>query len=121
MSGLKNGNYFIEFHEDMLIRTILFKIENNEILLEEKEEIILYRPFIRMKGAIFSICRSILDKNGDLEILLYDDSKNLIYEGLLDHNYPKGRMYDISCLDKGNYQLVMKSKGTVFIESIEKE
>ena len=120
LSSLKSGKYIIEIHEETLVRKIPVNIVSNEIHMDEKDEVIIYRPGVRFKNDYLTINRMRLNKGKDLEILLYNESGNLIHKETLGSNFPDGRIFDISNLENGNYKIVMKTTGIVFTEEIQK-
>lgn len=120
LKSLENGQYFIEVHEQMLIRKVPVKIYADRILIETEKEIIVYNPIVHVNGDIVSIGRSVLDKNGDLEVSLYDEDSNLIYKEVIENNYLVGRILNIKRLIKGDYQLRMETDETVFVKTIKK-
>ena len=114
---LKNGNYKIELESDIEIRYIPFAINFNGLLFEKEKESFVTKPIVNVKDKLVTISKLALN-NESLKVILYDELSNRLYEDILDGDVSLGVQLNLKHLEKGNYQVFMKSEGMAFYKTI---
>ncbi|MDT0553119.1 hypothetical protein [Urechidicola vernalis] len=117
---LSNGNYFLEFHGETKIRKIPFKIVNEELVILEEEEKVIYKPSVTVDQDMVNITLLSLNKEDSLDIKFYDSYDRLLYSELVTGENIIGKRINTGELLKGEYSVILKYKGETFIEEIKK-
>jgi len=120
LTSLPNGNYYFEIEGQTKIKVIPFAVILNNVDFQKEEETIFFKPIVRFKDNVVYISKLAL-KNEKMIIKIYDDNSNLIYtEDLMGKLY-LDRKLNLSMLESGSYNLVLKSEGKIFKEKVYKK
>lgn len=119
LAALPTGTYFFEINGQTKIRVLPFMVSANNVEFIE-EATTFFKPIVRFKNDIVYVSKFTLTYV-DLNIFLYDDDNNLIYNNELSGDSSLALKLNISNLDAGSYNLVLKSGGKMFNEIIEKK
>ena len=120
LTSLPNGNYYFEIEGQTKIKMIPFTVILNNIDFQKEEETIFFKPIIRFKENVVYISKLAL-KKGKMKIKIYDDNSNLIYTEDLKEKLYLERKLNLSMLESGSYNIVLKSEGKIFKEKVTKK
>tara|TARA_R110001583_G_scaffold8413_6_gene40206 strand:+ start:2314 stop:2904 length:591 start_codon:yes stop_codon:yes gene_type:complete len=114
---LPKGSYFMEIESPTKIKVIPFKVLFKTIDLKEEDEVTYYKPTVRKEGTDVFISKLALN-NENLEIFLYDVDSNILFTEKLEGNAILKRKLNLMNLNSGDYNLVLRSNGKIFYETI---
>lgn len=117
LKNLPMGDYYMEIESLTKIKVVPFKVLSNSIDLIEADEVSYYKPIVRKEGTGVLISKLALN-NENLEIFLYDASGNILYTEKLEGNAVLKRKLNLMNLNSGDYNLVLRSNGKTFYETI---
>lgn len=118
LTSLPDGNYFFELNKNLQIHTIPFKVVYSEVTFDKSNEIVVYKPTIRLKEDLVLISQLSL-REAPLKIeLFYDKDQNgdyqLLHTETINNGITLEKVFKLSEKEKGNYKLVFTTEGRVF-------
>ena len=120
LTSLPDGEYIFELEKDLQINTIPFTVTSNNVLFSKEEGKTIFKPYARVKGDNLFITKLALNKEPlkiDIYFLNANETKLMYSEEIRDtKNIQKA--YKLSGLNKGTYQVVLKTEGRIFTENI---
>lgn len=117
LTTLPNGLYFIEFSGRTKVKTIPFRVRRHNVEFVYSDTKIYYKPVVSVKEKMVKITKLALDLE-PLTIELYNSDNELIHEEVLEGKMDLKRSLNLKKLAKGDYNLILKSKGEVITKSI---
>jgi hypothetical protein len=117
LTALPDGDYFFEVDKDIEVKTIPFSVKLNKVVFNKKEEVTVFKPFVRERNNVVYISKLSPDYeslkiniygniNGDYELLYSDKFENL---QTIEKAYK---------LEKGNYKIVLNSNNKEYTKFI---
>ncbi|MBK6266652.1 hypothetical protein JKA74_16520 [Marivirga sp. S37H4] len=117
LNNLKSGHYKIEVESEMNIRVMPVQVNWEDIEIMEQEFSVLNKPFIKMNAnGIFDFNLLNLESQ-KTTVLILDDKGKVVYKDYLGAFAEYKRRYDLSQLDKGNYNIIV-NKGNRSYEKL---
>lgn len=120
LENLADGNYSLEFRGETVIKKTQFQIEKRNVVLNNDQEIIIFKPSVNLKGDTVIINKLAVDSDDVFTISFFDKDANLLYTEKIEGSKNLGKKLNISLLEAGSYDVVMESKGEIFYETIRK-
>ena len=118
--NLVDGNYSLEFRGNTVIKIKSFSIENNDVVLNDNNEVVIFKPTVFLKGDYVYVNKLASDENETFRISIYDENSNLLTTENVTGLKNLGRKFNIALLETGKYDFVMESNGEVFHKTIVK-
>ncbi len=121
-SNLTDGKYFLELNKDVEIDIVPFSVKGKEISFEDEKTETIFKPVTVLKEDKVFITKLSLEKEA-LDIKVYYDSSDTNQYELIHSESIKGtknieRILKISDFEKGNYKIVYRTEGRLFVEYI---
>lgn len=115
---LESGRYNIELENSFNIEVLPITISFDSVTVSENQFNTIHKPFVRLKeNGIVDF--NYLNLNSNKTSVLITDSKgNMIYKEDLGSKSGIEKRFDISSLDKGEYQIVVQSGDRNFKHNI---
>ena len=118
LTSLPNGEYFFEIDKDVEIKTIPFKVISKEVIFDKEAEHTIYKPVVHKKDNLVYVSRVSFDEKPLEFKIYYEDNVEFIVKEKFINKKNIGRIYDFSKARQGNYRIIFKTEGRVFIENI---
>lgn len=120
LTDLPNGNYFFELDKALKILTIPFNVNYNKVTFNKDEEVIVYKPTIRLKEELLFVSQLSMRK-APLKIEMFYDKDftgnyELIHSETLKNNTTPEKIFKLSEKEKGRYKIVFTTEGRLFEE-----
>jgi hypothetical protein len=115
-SNLESGNYEVSFKVDNYLVKRDIQIERNGLKVGVSE--LRYDPFFVQEGDVLKLSYLNFDQN-NLSISLIRE-REVVYSKTLGRDFNTTRGFDLSKLEKGQYQVVLADGSTDFYYTIEK-
>ena len=120
LNTLPTGNYYFEVEGSTKINLMPFTVTSKGFEFNNEITSTYYKPTIRQEGDLILISKIAFNQE-NLEINLYDEESNLLYNELLNGEVNLGKALSLKDLRTGNYKLVTKSAGKVFEQNVYKK
>lgn len=114
LRALPDGHYSFELEKDIEIKSIPFKVDAKNVILNNEEPTI-YKPFVTSKNDCIYLTKLALN-NEPLDVKIYNDNEELIYSEEIKNTKTIEKAYKLS--SKGNYKIVLSSNGRAYYEYI---
>lgn len=115
-SALENGKYELSFKVDNYLVKRDIQIEKSTLKVGETE--FRYDPFFRQEGDVLKLSYLNFDQN-NLSLVFIKD-REVVYSTTLGREFNTVRGFDLSKLERGNYQVVLADGSNDFYYTIEK-
>jgi hypothetical protein len=118
MSEMPNGEYTLEIENKNSFTAIPVKLELNTAVVNSKDEVTIVKPTLNVVGDKLNV--AFADQNTEeVWVSIFDNNSNrLAYEKISTENRKR---FDLSRLEKGDYTVLMFTKGKKFIQSVSLE
>lgn len=118
MSEMPNGEYTLEIENKNSFTAIPVKLELNTAVVNSKDEVTIVKPTLNVVGDKLNV--AFADQNTEeVWVSIFDNNSNrLAYEKVSTENRKR---FDLSRLEKGDYTVLMFTKGKKFIQSVSLE
>ncbi|WP_375580078.1 DUF3244 domain-containing protein [Marivirga tractuosa] len=115
---LESGQYKIELENALNIEVLPITITWDSVRVANDQFTTIHKPFINLKEN-GTVDFNYLNLNAaSTSVLITNDKGNVIYKEDLGSNSDIEKRYDISSLEKGNYQFIVQSGDRNFKHSI---
>ncbi len=118
LTTLPNGDYFFELDKDCEIKITPFKVINNAVTFNKDNGQTIFKPVVQKRGDTVYVSRFSFNGNPINFKIYYEDNLEYIVKEKFENEKNIGRVYDFSKARKGNYKIVFKTEGRVFVENI---
>lgn len=117
LENLPDATYYIELDNDTEIRTFSVEIKDQQPYIIKSDELIVAKPQIEVNGSMVKIEQnSHIDQS--LEIKIYYEGNSIALEESFKDFKNFKRSYDFSGSMRGDYTIVLNTKGKQFVNSI---
>ncbi|MCB4798418.1 hypothetical protein [Neotamlana laminarinivorans] len=116
-STLPDGEYTFELEKDLEIDVIPFTVTNKEVVFNNNDKSVTYKPYARLENGIVYVSKLSLTE-APLEVKIYDSNSDLVYTDNIDHKKNIQKAYKLEGLGSQHYKLVFKSEGKIFTQNI---
>lgn len=120
LNTLPEGDYYFEIEGQTKINLMHFNISKNGIEFKNVVDSVYYKPTVRQDGDLFFITKVALEEES-LVITLLDKNLNTLYKEELSNNVNLGKTLNLTKLEAGTYNLLLKSGGKTFVQKIYKK
>ncbi|MEM6721318.1 MAG: hypothetical protein AAF611_18465 [Bacteroidota bacterium] len=122
LTGLPDGDYYVELDKDIQIVMIPFTVASSVVTFDKENETVIYKPSVRVEDNHVFVSRLSLDVE-PLTIKLYytesfKQSRELIFSEEIKDTKIVERIFELSREKRGNYTFVFYSKGRTFTERV---
>ncbi|WP_405294096.1 hypothetical protein [Algibacter sp. Ld11] len=123
LTELPDGDYLFEVDKDVEISTIPFTVGANGVTFDKAEEKVIYKPVTRVVGDLLYVTKLSLDET-PLEIDIYYESDTAhnglesVYSEKVENSKIIERVYKLSDLKEGKFEVVCHSEGRTFTKTI---
>jgi len=118
LKHLKSGHYKIELENALNIEVLPISVTYDSVIVSESQFNTVHKPFVKLK-ANGIVDFNYLNLNSSKTSVLITNSKgNVIYKEDLGNQSGIEKRFDISSLDKGEYQIMVQSGDRNFKHSI---
>ena|GEM_PF-863096 len=114
LKNLPVGNYTLEIHEDFKITTESITIDNDAVIVTDED--VTFKPVCSQTQDHWNINLLLLQKDAD--IIIYNTDEKPVYSAKFRGEQNVAQSFDISKLDKGNYNAVITVEGMTFREPV---
>lgn len=115
-SNLENGKYELSFKVNTTLVKRDLDIKNGTIAVSDSE--LRYDPFFKLEGDVLKLSYLNFDQN-NLKLVFMKD-REVVYESTLGREFNTVRGFDLSKLQKGNYNVVLADGSNDFYYNFEK-
>lgn len=116
LTALPNGAYFFELEKDTEITIIPFIVKASEVIFNKEEKVSIFKPIFRVKENMLFVNKLSLDmKPMKIEIFYDSGDFELIHSEEISNTQKIERVYNLLKHVKGNYKIVCKTEGRVFV------
>lgn len=118
LHNLVSGYYKFEIENSMNVKVMPIKVNRNDLIIVEEEVSVLHKPYIKMnENGVFDFNLLNLDVE-KTTVLITDDKGNVVYKEYLGSKSEYKKRYDISQLNKGNYNVIVNKGNRSYEKSI---
>jgi hypothetical protein len=118
LKHLESGHYKIELENALNIEVLPITITWDSVMVAHDQFTTLHKPFIKLR-ANGTVDFNFLNLNANLtSVIISNEKGNVIYKENLGNNSDIEKRYDISSLEKGNYQFIVQNGDRNFKHSI---
>jgi hypothetical protein len=118
LKHLESGSYKIELENALNIEVLPITITWDSVMVAHDQFTTLHKPFIKLR-ANGTVDFNFLNLNANLtSVIISNEKGNVIYKENLGNNSDIEKRYDISSLEKGNYQFIVQNGDRNFKHSI---
>lgn len=117
LTELPDGNYTFEVEKGLQIKITPFVIVLNKVVFFKEKQTIIHKPIIRVKENTISLSRLSLTSES-LILEIYNNRNELIHSENFEELMVISRGYKFSRNEKGNYKIVIKTEGRIFVEVV---
>lgn len=114
LTALPDGHYVFELEQDIEIKSIPFKVDSKNVIVNNEESTI-YKPFVTSKNNYIYLTKLALN-NEPLDVKIYNESEELLYSEQIRNTKTIEKAYKLS--SKGNYKIVLSANGREYYEYI---
>jgi hypothetical protein len=118
LTVLPDGNYFFELDKDCEIRVTPFKVVNNTVTFNKTNEQTVFKPIVHKRRNTVYVSRFSFTKNPLSFKIYYENNPEYIIQEKFNNDKTIEKIYDFSKARKGNYKIVFRTEGRVFVEYI---
>jgi hypothetical protein len=115
-SNLENGNYSLKLKVNNTYVSRNLAINNNEMIVGETK--MMYAPYFALENDILKLSFLNFDEQ-NMKFRILQDGE-LVFENRLGNEFVISEGFDISKLEKGNYEIELSSYKNQFSYNIEK-
>jgi len=108
LSALPNGQYFLELDYSAKVDIYPLFIENGRVTKAKLREV--FKPVVNLKGENLSITH-LAPRKSALRVMIYNENQEVILNDTMSGDISLGRIYDLSELKEGEYQVYLASEG----------
>ncbi|WKK78927.2 DUF3244 domain-containing protein [Marivirga arenosa] len=118
LKHLESGQYMIELENALNIEILPIKVTYDNVTVDKESFNTIYKPFIKAnENGIVDF--NFLNLNSKpASILIINNKGNVVYKEDLDKNLEIEKRYDLSSLEKGNYQFLVQTSDRNFKQVI---
>ena len=117
LTALPNGNYYFELDKQVEIKVIPFTVKASLVEFKKDEEYKIFKPIVYVRGHYVHVSRMSTVQN-PIEIKVYNEDNNLVLSEEFEEDKSLKRLYNFSKVKEGNYNIILKSEGRTFKNSI---
>jgi len=118
LKNLKSGYYKIELENALNIEVLPITITWDSVKISHDQFTTVHKPFINLKDN-GTVDFNFLNLNStSTSVMIINDTGNVLYKEDLGSSSDIEKRYDISSLDKGNYQFIVQSGDRNFKHNI---
>jgi len=121
LTALPNGKYSFEIDKDVEISMIPFTVAPEGVSFNKADEKVVYKPVTRVVGNLLYVTKLSLDET-PLTIDIYDGSNTSssepIHTETIENSKIIERVYKLTNLEHGNFEVVYHTDGRTFSKSI---
>lgn len=118
LSHLESGRYKIELENDLNIEEFPITITWDSVTVAEKQFNTIHKPFVKLKENGIVDFNYLNLKSNNTSVLITNSKGNVIYKENLGNQSGIEKRFDISSLEKGEYQIMVQSGDRNFKHSI---
>jgi hypothetical protein len=116
LTTLPNGDYKIEVEGSVKITTYPISIENNKIVTTNVQKTETFKPSLVERGDKVYVSK-FNPENNPLEVSIYNERGELVYEETLEGQLELGRIYNFSKA-QGTYTLAMHTNDKTYTKTV---
>jgi len=117
LRALPLGEYLLEIENESLIKMMPFAVKKFEVSFLKKEEIKIFKPYIRQRGKFIDIMFK-GDENNATRVIIYNEDGLVLKREKLPAGENFERIYDMSILTKGSYLISFQQGNREFKKEI---
>ena len=121
LTELPNGEYVFEIDKDVEINMIPFTVAPEGVSFNKANEKVFYKPITKVVGDLLYVTKLSLDE-APLTIDIYNGSNHSfsepIYTETIENSKIIERVYKLTDLEHGNFEIVYHTDGRTFTKSI---
>ncbi|MFI2743123.1 hypothetical protein ACG2LH_10320 [Zhouia sp. PK063] len=115
---LPNGTYFLEAETPLKVVNYVITVSNDGAEMNKKEVSEMYKPVVaQLNNGLVSVNLLSVD-HSPLEVKVYDDNYNLVYNETLSGGFNLGKRFDFSKSISKDFTFVMSYKDKTFTKNI---
>ncbi len=118
LSHLESGRYKIELENDLNIEEFPITITWDSVTVAENQFNTIHKPFVKLKENGIVDFNYLNLKSNNTSVLITNSKGNVIYKENLGNQSGIEKRFDISSLEKGEYQIMVQSGDRNFKHSI---
>ena len=115
VNSLPNGVYFISVEDNEKITKQTFRIESNEVIIEENQKEIIQKPVFQYDTRRKRVSLNAV-ANGNIEVMMLSEFGNRLLQTSGVNQFEK--VFNLKQLKQGTYTFIMLYDGETFYESI---
>lgn len=115
LSALPNGQYYLELDYSTKLDVYPLSIDNGKVTKTELREV--FKPVINIKGDDLRITQ-LAPRKSALRVMIYDGNQQVILNDTMSGEISLGRIYDLSKLKAGDYQVYLASEGHSYQQNL---
>lgn len=117
LTELLDGNYTFELEKGLQIKITPFVIVLDKVVFFKEKQTVIHKPIIRVKENTITLSRLSLTSES-LALEIYNSRNELISSENFEDLMIVSRGYKFSRNEKGNYKIVIKTDGRIFVEVV---
>lgn len=118
LKHLESGHYKIELENALNIEVLPITITWDSVMVAHDQFTTIYKPFIKLKDNGMVDFNFLNLNASSTSVLITDDKGRVVYKEDLGNSSEFEKRYDISSLEKGNYQFLVQSGDRNFKHNI---
>ena len=118
LRNLESGHYTVEIENDLTIEVLPISITWDSVKIDRNQFTTLHKPFIKLKENGMVDFNYLNLSTFSTSIVILDNKGNVVYKEDVGESSDIEKRYDISSLEKGEYQFIVQSGGRNFKYSL---
>ncbi|MEJ2594411.1 MAG: hypothetical protein P8100_04650 [bacterium] len=114
---LPSGKYKVEIENATRIKSYLFEVDTDSLLMADARTKEIYKPIVHEKGSAVYVTQ-FSPENKPLYIAIFNDRNELLHEETLKGRIDLGKIYDFSKSENGLYRFYLESNGKSYDELV---
>ena len=110
LSELPNGQYFVELNYTTKVEVYPLTISNGQVNVKTNEVKEVFKPVLNVNGDFISVTH-LAPRKSALKVMIYDQDQKLLLTDTVSGAISLGKIYDVSQLKPGQYQVYLASEG----------
>lgn len=104
LRALPLGEYVLEIENEMLVKSMPFKVKKFEVAFLRDQEVKIFKPYVRQRGQFIDVMFQ-GDGINATKVTIYDEDGRALRREKLPAGENMERIYDLSILKKGSYSI----------------
>ncbi len=110
LSELPNGDYYVELSYDSKFEIYPLSINKGQVEVKTERVKEVFKPVMNLNDNLLSITQ-LAPRKSTLHVMIYDEDQNLLMNDSMSGEISLGKIYDLSKLEPGQYQVYLASEG----------